>query len=140
MGKGEGGLVKYWKLVALVSRRLQGKVSPPAPGVCHMPVLLSGQRTCQEREAAGNRTNRADDEAIASPAAGEMTLTTLPGGLPRLEAMQAMLKADSGKIEEMEKVGTEKLVAMVIEPIGKGGCAFEALCLPSYLPSLSHAQ
>ena len=47
-------------------------------------------------------------------------MTTLPGGLSRWEGMQAMLKADSGKIEEMEKVGTEKLVALVIEPIGKG--------------------
>ena len=83
---------------------------------------------------------RADDTANACPRAGEMTLTTLPGGLSRWEGMQAMLKADSGKIEEMEKVGTEKLVAMVIEPIGKGGCAFEALCLPSNSPPLSHTQ
>jgi hypothetical protein len=44
-----------------------------------------------------------------------------------------MLKADSGKIEEMQKLQTEKIVAIVIEPIGTGGC-------PMSLPFLQRSD
>jgi len=67
-------------------------------------------------------------------AAGEMTLTSLPGGLSRWEGMQAMLKADSGKIDDLQKLQSEKVVALVIEPIGTGDfpSAFIPICFPDH--------
>ncbi len=52
--------------------------------------------------------------------AGEMTLTSLPGGLSRWEAVQAMLKADTGKIEEAKHIQTEKIAAFILEPNSTG--------------------
>ncbi len=62
-----------------------------------------------------------------------MTLTTLPGSLSRWEGLQAMLKADSGRIDDMPKLQTEKLVAFVIEPIGKGGSLTACCCAYSWI-------
>lgn len=49
-----------------------------------------------------------------------MTLTTLPGNISRVEALQAILKADAGKISEARQTLTDKIAAFVIEPRGSG--------------------
>ena len=61
-----------------------------------------------------------------------MTLTSLPGNMPRLEAVRAMLKVDAGKVDEVRKVHSDKIAAFVIEPSGSGESAF---LLPHWQPS-----
>ena len=55
--------------------------------------------------------------------AGEMTLTSLPGNVSRWEGVQAMLKADAGKIEEAKHVQSEKIAAFILEPNSSGKAA-----------------
>lgn len=52
--------------------------------------------------------------------AGEMTLTSLPGNVSRWQGMQAMLKADAGKIEEATHIQSEKMAAFILEPNSSG--------------------
>lgn len=54
---------------------------------------------------------------------GEMTLTSLPGDVSRWQAVQAMLKADAGKIEEAKHIQSEKIAAFIIEPNSPGNAS-----------------
>ena len=54
--------------------------------------------------------------------AGEMTMTHLPGRVSQWEGAQIMLKADAGKIMEVQKLAVHKIAAFILEPVSKGGC------------------
>lgn len=47
--------------------------------------------------------------------------------MPRCRALQAFLKADQGKIDEVDTVQNEKILAFVIEPSGSGNPLCQAL-------------
>ena len=49
-----------------------------------------------------------------------MTLTHMPGKLPKLAALRAMLKIESGKMDEVPGLVEEDIVAFVLEPRSPG--------------------
>ena len=51
-----------------------------------------------------------------------MTMTHLPGRVSQWEGAQIMLKADAGKIMEVQKLAVHKIAAFILEPVSKGGC------------------
>lgn len=50
-------------------------------------------------------------------------MTHLPGKMSQLEALKVMLKADAGRIIEVEKLGLQKIAAFILEPHSSGGMA-----------------
>ena len=49
-----------------------------------------------------------------------MTLTHMPGNMPRLGALNTMLKIDEGKIDQVHNLSEESITAFVFEPLEEG--------------------
>ena len=49
-----------------------------------------------------------------------MTLTHMPGHLPRIGALRSMMLIDEGKVDKVHNLTEEKTVAFVLEPLAPG--------------------